>query len=102
MENEARKVFSARKEYNWALAIKEEEDAKQEWAKQRGLSSKVETLDEIIIEKRASIEAVEEVEEVLKKVQRRKRRREEDILLEGVKDVNGPRARKRPSRYLYN
>jgi len=27
VENEARKVFSARKEYNWALVIKEEEDA---------------------------------------------------------------------------
>ena len=59
-------------------------------------------MDEIIVEKRASIEAVKEVEEVLKKVQRRKRRREEDILLEGVKDVDGLRARKRPSRYLYN
>jgi len=59
-------------------------------------------LDEIIVEKRASIEAVKEVEEVLKKVQRRKRRREEDILLEGIKDVDGPRAKKRLSRYLYN
>ena len=59
-------------------------------------------MDEIIVEKRASIEAVKEVEEVLKKVQRRKRRREEDILLEGIKDVDGPRAKKRLSRYLYN
>jgi len=59
-------------------------------------------LDEIIVEKRASIEAVKEVEEVLKKVQRRKRRREEDILLEGVKDVDRLKAKKRPSRYLYN
>jgi len=27
VENEARKVFGARKEYDWALAIEEEEDA---------------------------------------------------------------------------
>jgi hypothetical protein len=53
------------------------------------------------------VEAVEveavEVEEVVAKVQNRKRRRrEEDILLEGAKEVDGPRPKKRPHRYLYN
>jgi hypothetical protein len=36
---------------------------------------------------------------VVVEMQSKKRRREEDILLEGVVEVKGPRARKRPHRY---
>lgn len=101
VENRLREVFGHGEEYDWALVIEEEEDADQELLEQRGLSTAEDTDEEIIVDtsrKEVEVDKVVMVEEVVV-VGRKKRRREEDILLEKTSEVDGPRARKRPSRY---
>lgn len=101
VENEAREMFGAEKEYDWALAIGEEH-AEQEWREQKELSSEEGTLDEIAIEPRESIELVEE--EVPKKVERKRRRREEDMswsyIFVSIRHGQASNLARRPSSHI--
>jgi hypothetical protein len=99
VENELREIFGHSEEYDWALVIEEEEDADQEFIEQRELSSEEATGDEIVVEE-SDREVVEVEVERGVDLSKKRRRREEDLLVEGVASVDGPRPRKRPSRYI--
>ncbi|KAH6668243.1 hypothetical protein B0J14DRAFT_600161, partial [Halenospora varia] len=103
VERELVDVFGDSRDYDWALAIEEEKEKEMEMERLGHIGGDSESEEEGNSDDDVPNSTLEVIKVdaplVTAPPVRRKRRREEDMLVEGIEVIQGPRPHKRPARF---